>query len=53
METIKKREIDLLKLNFEKNEHQRSFGMYKYDIPWTIDFFDVYEPNDYDWDCVI
>ncbi len=35
---FKNRCIDLYKLGFEKNDHQQSFGMYKYGGPWTIDF---------------
>ena len=47
------REIELKQLGFEKNPHQQCYGMYKYGSMWTLNFWDVYEPTDYDWECYL
>ena len=50
---LKGREIELFKLGFVKNEHQLCYGMYKYDSSWIVDFRDIYESTNYDWNCHI
>jgi hypothetical protein len=47
------REIDLLKLNFEKNEHQRSFQLSKYDSTWYVDFWKISDYTEHKWSILI
>lgn len=47
------REIQLYQLGFKKYEKQFCFQMWKYHASWLVDFRDVYEPVDYDWECFI
>ena len=50
---MNKREIDLLKLNFEKNEHQKSFQLSKYDSSWYVDFWKISDYTDHKWNILI
>ena len=50
---MKQREIDLLKLNFEKNEHQKSFQLSKYDSSWYVDFWKISDYTDHKWNILI
>ena len=50
---MKQREIDLLKLNFEKNEHQKSFQLSKYDSSWYVDFWKISDYTDHKWSILI
>jgi hypothetical protein len=50
---MNKREIDLLKLNFEKNEHQRSFQLSKYDSTWYVDFWKISDYTEHKWSILI
>lgn len=43
------REIEIRKLGFEKNQHQQSYGMYKYGSMWTVTFYLISELNDLEW----
>ena len=47
------REIDLLKLGFEKNQHQETFITFKYDRHWYVDFWEVEELDGYEWGVLI
>lgn len=50
---ITDRQIQLLKLGFEKNEHQRSFQLYKYDVGWAVDFHEITDLEDSEWNTFI
>jgi hypothetical protein len=53
MEQIKKRQIELLKLGFERNDDQQSWISFKYDQNWYVDFFKVRDFNEEKWaDCI-
>jgi len=43
------REIDLLKIGFERNDHQQSYGLYKYDTSYYIDFWELEELTNDEW----
>ena len=47
------REIQLRQLGFERNNHQYCFHKYVYDVSWYVDFSDIFEPIDYDWECYL
>ena len=49
MEEMNYREINLLRLGFEKNTHQQSYGMYKYGSMWAVTFFLISELDDLEW----
>ena len=44
------REKQLLQLGFEKNMHQQCYGMYKYGSMWTVDFWDITEFTNEEWE---
>ena len=46
---LKQREIDLLKLGFEKNEHQQTWISFKYDQNYYADFNKVLEYDSDRW----
>ena len=48
--TLTNREIELYKLGFKKNEHQQCFSLYKYDNTWTIDFWDLENFTQDEWE---
>jgi len=43
------REIELNKLGFEKNEHQQSYGLYKFNTSWYVDFWYILEYSEHEW----
>jgi len=47
------REIELLKLSFDKNEHQQSFGLSKYEETWYVDFWKIRDYTDHKWNILI
>jgi hypothetical protein len=47
------REIDLLRLGFEKNQHQETYIAFKYDRHWHVDFWEVEELDGYEWSVLI
>ena len=47
------REIQLLQLGFEKNEHQESFCLSKYDSTWYVDFWKLTDYNPIKWGMYI
>lgn len=47
------REQQLLQMGFKKNKHQQCFHQWKHYSSWLVDFRDVYEPINYDWECFI
>lgn len=53
MEKIKERKIDLCKLGFEANEHQKCFSLSKYNSTWYIDFWKISEYTDHKWNIFI
>lgn len=44
------REQQLLQMGFKKNEHQQCFSLYRYDNTWTIDFWDLENFTDEEWE---
>jgi len=44
------REMQLKQLGFERNEHQFCFHHYKYGSVWTVDFWDITELTDEEWE---
>ncbi len=47
------REYQLLRLGFTKNAHQRVFDLYKYGVGWAIDFHEITDKKDKEWDTFI
>ncbi len=47
------REYILKRLGFEKNEHQRSFQLSKYDSTWYVDFWKISDYTDHKWSILI
>jgi hypothetical protein len=47
------RQIQLQRLGFTRNEHQRVFDLYKYGVGWVIDFHEVTDKKDSEWDTFI
>lgn len=47
------REQQLLKLGFEKIEHQQTFYLYKYDATWYVDFWKISDYTDLKWNILI
>lgn len=47
------RQIQLLQLGLEPNEHQRVFEMYKYDKGWAVDFHEIVDYDDSKWNTLI
>lgn len=50
---ILNREHQLQRLGFTKNDHQRCFGLYKYEETWYIDFWRITDYNDSNWNILI
>ena len=46
---VSRREIQLYKLGFEKNENQKSFVLSKYDTHWYVDFNTLFEYGSNKW----
>lgn len=44
------REQQLLQIGFKKNEHQQCFSLYKYDKTWIINFWDLENFTDEEWE---
>ena len=47
------REKTLKEIGFIKNEYQKSYGLYKYDASWHVDFWKLEEYNDQKWNILI
>lgn len=47
------REHQLLRLGFEKNQHQETFIAFKYDRHWYVDFWEVEELDGYEWSVLM
>ena len=47
------REQQLLKLNFKKNEHQQTYNTLKYDRQYYVNFWEIEELDDYEWNSLI
>ncbi len=47
------REQQLLQIGFIKNEYQKCYGLYKYDVSWHIDFWKLEDYNDQKWNILI
>lgn len=43
----------LLRLGFEKNEHQRCFQLLKYEEQWIVTFWKISDYNDQKWNILI
>ena len=50
---ITDRQIQLLQLGLEPNEHQRVFDLYKYGVGWAIDFHEITDYDDSKWNILI
>lgn len=50
---MRNREHQLLRLGFEKNQHQETFIAFKYDRHWYVDFWEVEELDGYEWSFLI
>ena len=47
------REHQLLRLGFEKNQHQETYIAFKYDRHWYVDFWEVEELDGYEWSVLM